>query len=307
MKKAINIYSNILVNQPAIARLLQHDKKIVLDQYQNYTRRLHCNLQVLTFIHEKYHIDIPAQKTSKTPFPIIVQAPADMPELNNLYNKLQELYPEAVQFIKAKVQQMKTDQRPGASQRSSMSSPAMAMGQGQGQAQQGQGQGPTQSQMSQMNQNMSQGQTPMSQGQTPMNPGPAPAQAQVHAGQMSQMSPQMSQMNPMSQQSMPQLSMPQLSMSQQPMGQMGQMGQMSQMAPLSAGSPAQNSPAQFQYKNMSMNNNFINNPQLQPSLGPGPTISPQQQHQPAPQSISPQQLYQSINPGSPGNMLDFFN
>ncbi|KSA03734.1 uncharacterized protein AC631_00546 [Debaryomyces fabryi] len=36
-----------------------------------------------------------------------MSAPQDMPELQQLYNKLQDLYPEALQFLKVKINQMR--------------------------------------------------------------------------------------------------------------------------------------------------------------------------------------------------------
>lgn len=304
MKRAINIYSNILVNQAAIARLLQQDKQRVLDQYQNYTRRLHCNLQVLTFIHEKYHLEDLAQKTSKTPFPIIVQAPSDMPELNNLYNKLQELYPEAVQFIRMKIQQMKEQQGGG-----NRGSPAAMANQGVGMVNQGPG----------INQRSSLSNSPMVNN-IPINQLASPPKQMPQ--QMPQQIPQQVPQQQMSQ-LMPQL-MPPLMISQQMPQQLPQQMASQQMSqnfqqPLSLSGPLgspQNGPTnQFsdQMKPNSMNNvNFIQQPQMsqQPpqSQQPQATQPPlaQQSQQPA-QSISPQQLYQQINPSSPGNMMDFFN
>ncbi|EGV60454.1 hypothetical protein CANTEDRAFT_111035 [Yamadazyma tenuis ATCC 10573] len=110
LKKAINIYNNVLINSQALSRLQPQERQRVVEQYQGYTRRIHCNLQVLTFIHEKYHLDDPSHQTSRTPFPFIIQAPPDMPELNSLYTKLTELYPEALQFLRLKMQQMKEEQ-----------------------------------------------------------------------------------------------------------------------------------------------------------------------------------------------------
>lgn len=261
MKKAINIYTNILVNQPAIARLLQQDKQRVLDQYQNYTRRLHCNLQVLTFIHEKYHLEDQAHKTSKTPFPIIVQAPNDMPELNNLYTKLQQLYPEAVQFIRMKVQQMKSEQPQVQPPPAPPQQPAPPQPQQQVPMTRG---SPI---MNGASQRSSLSNSPMVNNMMP--------QKQMPVGQT--MPPQLAQQAPQVQQAAPVQQLPQ---------------HLQQMQLSSHSSPAPSANFSNQFKNTNINNvNFM----------------PNQFQQPA-QSISPQQIYQQMNnPGSPTNLMDFFN
>ena len=47
---------------------------------------------------------------SQGKFPMILSAPPDMPELNQLYSKLQELYPEAVQYFKIKFEESRKQQ-----------------------------------------------------------------------------------------------------------------------------------------------------------------------------------------------------
>lgn len=112
MKKAINIYSNLLTNPQILSQIPPQNKQSIMELYQNCTRRIHCNLSVLTFINERYHSDGSAQNAQRPQFPVILSAPPDMPELNQLYTKLQELYPEALQFLKMKIQQMKKQQQP---------------------------------------------------------------------------------------------------------------------------------------------------------------------------------------------------
>ncbi|KAK6201462.1 uncharacterized protein RJT21DRAFT_35370 [Scheffersomyces amazonensis] len=108
MKKSINIYNNMLCNPQAMQSMPQEAKSAAIESYQNCIRRLHCNLTVLNYIHEKYHNDASQQSSqTKASFPIILSPPTDMPELTQLYNKLQDLYPEAMQYIKLKLQQMK--------------------------------------------------------------------------------------------------------------------------------------------------------------------------------------------------------
>lgn len=108
MKRAIHMYNHVFSH---ITNVPPAERQKVAEQYQNLTRRIHCNLQVLTFLHEKYHIDNPSgQSNNKAAFPLIIGPPADIPEVNDLYTKLQALYPEAVQFIKLKMQQLKDQQ-----------------------------------------------------------------------------------------------------------------------------------------------------------------------------------------------------
>lgn len=108
MKKAINIYVNVLTNQQTMQQIPPQNKQTILELYQNCTRRIHCNLSVLSYLHEKYHTD-PNQPTptNRAQFPIIMSAPQDMPELQQMYTKLQDLYPEALQFLKVKINQMR--------------------------------------------------------------------------------------------------------------------------------------------------------------------------------------------------------
>jgi len=109
MRKAINLYNNVLCNGTSFQSLPPQAQKSLMESYQNCTRRLHCNLSVLTYIHEKYHGN-PSASSNKPSFPIIMSPPQDMPELNQFYSKLQELYPEAIQFLKLKIQQMRQKQ-----------------------------------------------------------------------------------------------------------------------------------------------------------------------------------------------------
>lgn len=123
-KRAIKIYGNVLTNQTALQQLLPQNKQAILSQYQNYIRTIHCNLAVLSYIHEKYTKEPGQVPANKTQFPIIMSAPPDMPELNLLYLKLRELYPEAVQFWKAKINSIR--QQNAASQSNTLSSQRMS-------------------------------------------------------------------------------------------------------------------------------------------------------------------------------------
>lgn len=110
IKKAYNIYVTILSNQQTIQRMLHQSRQNILDQYNNLNRRLQCNLSVLSYINDLYHNKAAAQQPNRLQFPVILTAPVEMPELKLLYKRLHDLYPEAIQFLKMKIQQMKQQQ-----------------------------------------------------------------------------------------------------------------------------------------------------------------------------------------------------
>lgn len=114
IKKAYSLYANILSNPQHIQQLLPAARTALQDQHSNLSRRVQCNITVLAFINDKYHNKAAAAQPNRLQFPIILSAPQDMPELNNYYRKLQELYPEALHFLKIKIQQMKYQQENGA-------------------------------------------------------------------------------------------------------------------------------------------------------------------------------------------------
>ena len=109
MKKAISIYHNVL-SQAALQQLPPQSKQAIIESYQNCTRRIHCNLTVLSYIHDKYHSES-GQVLNKATFPIMMTPPQDMPELANLYGKLQELYPEALEYLKGKIGELRRQQQ----------------------------------------------------------------------------------------------------------------------------------------------------------------------------------------------------
>ena len=106
IKKAYTVYVNILSNQQALQQLLPQSRQELLEQYNNWNRRLQCNLSVLAYISDLYHNKAAAQQPNRLQFPVILSAPADTPELKALYKRLQDLYPEAIQFLKMKIQQI---------------------------------------------------------------------------------------------------------------------------------------------------------------------------------------------------------
>ncbi|CAN3365804.1 hypothetical protein DICA3_F20802 [Diutina catenulata] len=108
IKKALQVYNNVLLNPKALSQMQAPDRQQMMEQYQQYTRRIHCNLGVLSYIHDRYHGD--PNSGNKVKFPLIISPPPDMQELTPLYNKLQELYPEAVQYLKMKINQYKQQQ-----------------------------------------------------------------------------------------------------------------------------------------------------------------------------------------------------
>lgn len=116
IKKAYQMYVSFLSNPPALQLLAPQGRQQVLEQYSNLNRRLQCNLSVLLYINDTYHNKAAAQQPNRLQFPVILSAPAELPELRSLYKRLQDLYPEALQFLKVKLQQMKQQQemqRPG--------------------------------------------------------------------------------------------------------------------------------------------------------------------------------------------------
>lgn len=110
IKKAYSIYVSVLSNQQTLHLMLPENRQAVLEQYSNVNRRLQCNLSVLLYISDSYHNKAAAQQGNRIQFPVILSTPPDMPELRQLYKRLQELYPEAIQFLKTKMQHMKQQQ-----------------------------------------------------------------------------------------------------------------------------------------------------------------------------------------------------
>lgn len=110
LKKAYGIYVNIIGNPQQLQQLPPHTKQSVLEQYQNLSRRVQCNISVLSYISEKYHNKGAPPTQNRIQFPVILSPPPEMPELNNLYRKLQDLYPDALQYLKLKIQQMRYQQ-----------------------------------------------------------------------------------------------------------------------------------------------------------------------------------------------------
>lgn len=107
IKKAYQMYVSFLSNPPALQLLAPQGRQQVLEQYLNLNKRLQCNLSVLSYINDTYHNKAAAQQPNRLQFPVILLAPAELPELRQLYKRLQDLYPEALQFLKAKLQQIK--------------------------------------------------------------------------------------------------------------------------------------------------------------------------------------------------------
>lgn len=293
MKKAINLYHNVLINPQTLTRLLPQDKKNVIEQYQNYTRRLHCNLQVLSFIHEKYHMD-PAsnqnQPSNKISFPFVLSPPPDMPELTQLYNKLQELYPEAIQFLKMKMQQSKAN--PNAPQipqlfGQQLQPPNPGIPRGV----------PTRPPGTQLYQ-----QYPTPNHQSPMMNNSMPPQSSMSLNQPTPMAANSPMMNNM---------MP------NQMVQPPTQPQRQQMAKSQPPPPPQNQSYQFNNtfnKNYPVNNvNLMNQQQQQQqrqhqqSPHPPPPPPQQQQQQQQPQALSPQQIFLNNQNSNSAGMFDFFN
>lgn len=116
IKKAYGIYVNIIGDPQQLQQLPPQTKQSVLEQYQNLSRRVQCNISVLSYISEKYHNKGAPPTQNRIQFPVILSPPPEMPELNNLYRKLQDLYPDALQYLKLKIQQMRYQQEAAGSQ-----------------------------------------------------------------------------------------------------------------------------------------------------------------------------------------------
>ena len=110
IKKCCNIHNTMLNNPQFMQQISPENRAMLTNTYNHYIRRLQCNLATLNYIYEKYHSPQPLQQSSKAIFPIILSAPQDMPELNQLYSKLQELYPEGVQYFKMKFEESRKQQ-----------------------------------------------------------------------------------------------------------------------------------------------------------------------------------------------------
>ncbi|RKP31770.1 hypothetical protein METBISCDRAFT_22045 [Metschnikowia bicuspidata] len=114
IKKACSIYVGMLNNQQTFRLMLPQNRQSVVELFNNLNRRLQYNLSVLLYISDLYHNKAASQQSSRFQFPVILSTPPEMPELHQLYKRLQELYPEAIQFLKSKMQDMKQQQDPGA-------------------------------------------------------------------------------------------------------------------------------------------------------------------------------------------------
>ena len=110
IKKCCNIYNTMLNNQQLMQQRTPEHRAMLSNVYNNYIRRLQCNLATLNYLYEKYHSTQHLPVAAKASFPMILSAPPDMPELNQLYSKLQELYPEAVQYFKIKFEESRKQQ-----------------------------------------------------------------------------------------------------------------------------------------------------------------------------------------------------
>ncbi|RCK61039.1 hypothetical protein Cantr_08104 [Candida viswanathii] len=110
IKKCCNIHNTMLNNPQFMQQIAPENRVMLTNTYNHYIRRLQCNLATLNYIYEKYHSPQPLQLSTKAIFPIILSAPQDMPELNQLYAKLQELYPEGVQYFKMKFEESRKQQ-----------------------------------------------------------------------------------------------------------------------------------------------------------------------------------------------------
>ncbi|KAI5958425.1 hypothetical protein CANMA_004269 [Candida margitis] len=111
MKKCSNMYTNVICNQSLMQQMSNENRANITQSYANYIKRLQCNLTTLNYIYEKYHgSQQQQQQASRSTFPVVLSAPPDMPELFPLYAKLQELYAEALQYLRMKMDEMRKQQ-----------------------------------------------------------------------------------------------------------------------------------------------------------------------------------------------------
>lgn len=141
IKKAYSIYAGVLSNQQTLQQMLPQNRQTAFEQFNNVNRRLQCNLGVLLYISDLYHNKGAAQQPNRFQFPVILSTPPEMPELRHLYKRLQDLYPEAILFLKSKMQTMKLQQdqngmQVGSPQPSGMTSKSSQLMQQQQQRQQ---------------------------------------------------------------------------------------------------------------------------------------------------------------------------
>ncbi|KAI5960118.1 uncharacterized protein KGF55_004841 [Candida pseudojiufengensis] len=108
IKKCSGMYNNMLSNPQFMQQMSNENRFNVTQSYTNALKRLQCNLATLHYLNEKYHGNQPLIKAI---YPTIVVAPPDMPELNPLYGKLQELYGDAMQHLKMRMEEMKRQQQ----------------------------------------------------------------------------------------------------------------------------------------------------------------------------------------------------
>lgn len=110
-KKRINTLLNInnILIQQCIELQTNMQQQQLKDQYQSYIKRIHSNLTMLATINEKYTNPISVQQ--KQQFPQIMTPPQNLPQLFELYQVLQNLYPEGVLFYQKKLQQLRQQQQ----------------------------------------------------------------------------------------------------------------------------------------------------------------------------------------------------
>lgn len=129
IKKAYHIFVTILSNRQTFQQMLPQNRQSIMEQYNNINRRLQCNLGVLSYISDVYFNKVAAQQPNRIQFPVILLTPPEMPELRLLYKRLQDLYPDAIEFLKLKIQQMKQQGDPQAQpvQGGNIQSPSIAL------------------------------------------------------------------------------------------------------------------------------------------------------------------------------------
>ncbi len=106
LQKCIILQAYVM-NKSNIGAMDYNQKKVM---YQSYLKRIHMNLMCLASINDIHTLNNTNQKKNYT-LPQIVFPPQELPELNEYYKSLDELYPDAVFLYQKRMEIMVQQQR----------------------------------------------------------------------------------------------------------------------------------------------------------------------------------------------------
>ena len=106
LQKCIILQAYVM-NKSNTGAIDYNQKKVM---YQSYLKRIHMNLMCLASINDIHTPNNTTQKKNYT-LPQIVFPPQELPELNEYYKNLDELYPEAVFLYQKRMELMAQQQR----------------------------------------------------------------------------------------------------------------------------------------------------------------------------------------------------